>query len=372
MEVGLLRSPCENNFLNERWASYTEVDTVGYENPLKIPTDWDFAGFYEAYTVVDGDVLPVPQVESEDVDAGDLLNFGTTTALFVDTTRPCDDDRGATISQRTDILSSEDCCTIVHFEVEAMIPIKNETSGAYPEITKDNITLFVNGEECFVRIDPFTYNTNGYNSELCCCDREGDVRGWYTIKGVAILDKDLINTEDYSASVLGTILVKPNSQMLIGEAKIYPATCYNSNDVFIVPVPETGGYLNIETKEDMLEDLDKVKIITVRNHIVAPIYQTFDVRVVFQKDETSLLSIEDVSNSIRTEVINYFLPTNQTLGNALNTLDIANQINDLPGVARARVVLTPRSTELAARANDLGDYVLTDAEFPILGKVTLG
>jgi len=253
-----------------------------------------------------------------------------------------------------------------------MNPNLNEETGAYPAVTKDDISLFINGQECFVRIDAFEYNTEGYVSEICCCDREGDVRGWYTVKGVYILDNAIIDPDDFSASVLGTILIKPNTQLLLGEAKIYPATCFTSNDVFVVPVPEVGGYLNIETKEDILEDLDKIKIITIRNHIVAPIYQTFDVRVVFAKDETSILTLEDVTNSIRTEIVTYFLPKNRTLGDRLNTIDIANTINDLPGVARARVVLTPRNIDMQDRVNELGDYVLTDAEFPILGRIQLG
>jgi len=372
VEAKLLRSPCENNLVNERWASYTNQDVIGYEDPIKVPTDWDLKGFYEVYTVIDGDILPVPQVNEEDVDAGNLLNFGTATGLFVDATRPCDDNRGATIGQRTDVLTTDDCCTVVHFEVEVMNPNWNVQTESYPVITKDDLTLFINGEELFTRIDPFIYNTNGYLSNICCCDREGDVRGWYTIKGVYLLDAETIDPDDFSASVLGTIFVKPNAQLLIGEAKIYPATCLTSNDVFVVPVPEVGGYLNIETKEDILADLDQIKMITVRNHIVAPIYQTFDIRVVFKRDETSLLTLEDVANTIKTEIVTLFLPKNQKLGARLNTLDVANIINDLPGVARARVVLEPRSADLQARTNELGDYVLTDAEFPILGRIQLG
>lgn len=372
VEANLLRSPCENNLLNERWASYTEQDAVGYDNPLKIPTTWDLQGFYEAYTVEDGDILPVPAVGGEDVDAGDLLNFGTSTGLFVDTTRPCDDNRGAAISQRTDILSGDNCCTIVHFEVEALNPNLNTTTGAYPEVTKNDISLFINGQECFVRIDPFVYNTDGYKSEVCCCDREGDVRGWYTVKGVCILDNNIIDPDDLTAEVLGTILVKKNTQLLLGKAKIYPSSCFTSNDVFIVAVPEVGGYLNIETKEDILANLEEKKMISVRNHIVAPIYQTFDVRVVFKKDETSILTLTDVTNSIRSEVVNFFLPQNRNLGDKLNTLDIANELNDLPGVARARVVLTPRNPDLQERETELGDYELTDAEFPVLGTLNLG
>lgn len=372
VEEKLLRSPCENNFINERWASYNEKDAVGYEDPLKIPTDWGISGFYEYYTVMDGDILPVPKVDGSAVDAGDLLNFGTSTALFVDTTRPCGDSRGATISQRTNIVTQDQCCTILHFEVEAMIPLQDDATGAYPPVTRDDISLFIEGQECFVRIDPFYYNTEGYVSDPCCCDREGDVRGWYTVKGVAILDNNKIDPDDFSADILGTVLIKSNTQMLLGKAKIYPGVCFTSNDVFIVPVPEVGGYLNIETKEQILSDLDKKKMTTIRNHIVSPIYQTFDVRVVFKKDETSLLTIEDVTNSIRTEIVSFFLPKNQSLGAQLNTLDIADTINDLPGVARARVVLTPRNPDLVARSNDLGDYLLTDAEFPVLGKITLG
>jgi len=367
---GLLRSPCGNNFLNGRWSSYNLQTVVGYTNPLKIPTDWTLSGFYEAYTVMDGDILPLPKVNGVSVDAGDLLNFGTTTGLYVDTTRPCDDARGATITQESSITTSGDCCTVVHFEVEAMNPNLNTTTGAYPEITSNDISLYINGRECYIQIDPFTFNTDGYNTETCCCDREGNVRGWYTVKGVCILDDEYINADDLSGSITGTILVKQNTQLILGEAKVYPQTCLTSNDVFIVAVPETGGYLNIETKENILEDLDEIKMVSVRNHILAPIYQTFDVRVVFKKDETSVLTVDDVTNSIQTEVINFFLPQNRSLGDRLNTVDIANLLNDLPGVARARVLLTPRNADLLERVDELGDYQLTDVEFPILGDIT--
>jgi hypothetical protein len=371
VDVGLLRSPCSNNFLNGRWASYTEQSAVGYDNPLKIPNDWSFGGFYEAYTVNANDTLPLPPVNGEDVSVSGLLNFGTSTALYVDTTRACDDNANSTISQQVTLTANETCCTIISFELEALNPNWNETRQQYPEVTSNDISLYVNGKECYLQIDAFEYNTEGYNVETCCCEREGDVRGWYIVKGVALLDEEYIDPTDYSASVLGSIVIKPNRQLLLGEAKIYPNVNLCANDVFIVPVPETGGYLNIETKENILEELDEIKMITVRNHIISPIYQTFDVRVVYQKDETSLLSIQDVTNAIRNEIINYFSPSNRKLGDRINTLDISNNLNDLNGVARARVVLEARSADLQERVNDLGDYILTDAEFPVLGKITL-
>ena len=166
-------------------------------------------------------------------------------------------------------------------------------------------------------------------------------------------------------------MVKPNNQLLLGEVSIYPDTCFTSNDVFIVPVPENGGYLNIETKETILDDMESIKMVTVRNHIISPIYQTFDIRVVFKKDETSIISLEEVSNSIRSAIVTSFQPSNRKLGDRINTVDFNNLINDVQGVDRARVILTPRNPELAARIDELGDYQLTEAEFPILGRIQL-
>jgi len=370
--AGLLPSPCQNVVDNPNWSSYTLQDISGYTEQKKIPTDWDFRGFYELYTMEEGDILPLPDLSGTDVDVGDLLNFGTSSALYVDTSRACADNRGSLLNQNVSILGNTDCCTVVHFELEVLNPNQDSDTSQYPAITSDTLDLYINGLKCFTRYDAFTYNTEGYVSNTCCCDREGDVKGWYVVKGVFLLDNSELDSDTGIANILLSVFVKPNNQLLLGNVRVYPESCLTSNDVFIVPVPENGGYLNVETKELMLSDMDKIKMVTVRNHIISPIYQIFDVRVVFKKDETSIISTEEVSNSIRTEIVNAFLPANNELGGLLNTVDFINFINDVPGVDRARVVLTPRSPELASRVNDLGDYQLLESEFPILGKVQLG
>jgi len=369
--AGLLPSPCQNVVTNSTWSNYTLTTIAGYTEQKKFPTDWDFRGFYEVYTIEDGDILPTPDIDDNDVDAGTLLNFGTTSALYSDTSRPCNDERGSLISQRVSILGNTECCTVVHFEVEVLSSNKNPETEQYPAITSDNLDLYINGQKCFTRYDSFTYNTEGYVSDACCCDREGDVKGWYVVKGVSILNVSDVDTSTGVADLLATIFVKPNNQLIIGDVRVYPDNCLNSNDVFIVPVPENGGYLNVETKEQILSDMDKIKMVTVRNHLIAPIYQTFDVRVVFKKDETSIITTSEIINSIRTEIVNSFLPSNNTLGGRLNTVDFNNLINAIPGVSRARVTLTPRSPEVASRVDELGDYQLLESEFPILGKISL-
>jgi hypothetical protein len=372
VEAGLLPSPCKNVVTNPDWADYTLQTITGYDEQKKIPTDWDFRGFYERYTVENGDILPLPDLEGNDVNVGTLLNFGTTSALYADTSRACGDNRGSLISQNVSLVGNTECCTVIHFELEVLNPNQDPDTQQYPAITKDNVELYINGIKCFTRFDSFVFNTEGYVSQECCCDREGDVKGWYVVKGVFLLDETELDTTTGNASVLASIFVKPNNQLLLGNVRVYPDSCFNSNDVFVVPVPENGGYLNVETKETMLEDMDKIKMVTVRNHILAPIYQTFDVRVVFRKDETSIITTEEVTNSIRTEIVNAFLPSNNELGGRLNTVDFNNLINDVPGVARAIVTLTPRSPEVAARVDSLGDYQLLDAEFAILGSIQLG
>jgi len=369
--AGLLPSPCQNVITNPVWADYVLTSIAGYDDQKKIPTDWDYRGFYELYTVEEDDVLPTPDLDGADVVVGSLLNFGTTSGLYVDTSRACDDNRGSLLNQTVSILGNTECCTVVHFEVEVLNPNQDPSTGQYPAVTKDNLDLYINGQKCFTRYDSFIFNTEGYLAETCCCDRQGDVKGWYVVKGVFLLDDTELDASNGIADILATVFVQPNSQLIIGDVRVYPDNCFNSNDVFVVPVPENGGYLNVETKEQILEDMDVIKMVTVRNHIVAPIYQTFDVRVVFKKDETSIISTEEVTNSIRTEIVNAFLPSENELGGRLNTVDFNNIINDVPGVDRARVVLTPRSPEVAARIDELGDYQLLDSEFPILGKIQL-
>ena len=366
IDAELVNNPCYNEFTNSRFDSYNEISVVGSSDDVKVPTDWSNDGFYEYYTVESGDTILVP----ESLNVSDVLNFGTSSALYVDTTRTCDDDQSALIQQRVDVeASSDECCNIVHFEVEVFNPNKDDASGSYPSVDGNDIALYINGESCNVRFDKFVYNSNGYNSESCCCNREGDVDGWYVIKGIYILDNTTIDAETEIASILCTILVKENRNLLIGECNVYIDNSRDSNDVFIVPVPENGGYLSIETKDTILDAIDKIDMITVRNHIIAPIYQTFDVKVIFKKDETSILTLDDVTNSIRSEINNTFLPINRSLGDRLNTNDIADTISDIPGVARVRITLIPRSSEMEERVNELGDYELLESEFPVLGSI---
>jgi len=369
VDAELLPSPCTNVVDNPNWSDYDLKTITGYTEQKKIPNDWDMRGFYELYTVESGDILPLTDIEGEEVDVGDLLNFGTTSALYSDTSRVCDDNRGSLLNQNVSILGNTEGCTVVHFEVEVLNTNKDLATGLYPEISNSNLDIYINGLKCFTRYDAFTYNTEGYVSNTCCCDREGDVKGWYVVKGIFLLDNSELDSDTGIADVLLSIFVKPNNQLLLGNVKVYPDSCFTSNDVFIVPVPENGGYLNVETKEQILEDMDKIKMVTVRNHIILPIYQIFDVRVVFKKDETSIISTEEVTNTIRTEIVNAFLPSNNSLGERLNTVDFSNTINEIAGVARATVALTPRSPELAARVDELGDYQLLASEFPILGKI---
>lgn len=369
--AGLLPSPCKNTVTNPVWSDYTLKTLSGYEEQKKIPNDWDFRGFYERYAVEAGDILPLQDLDSSDVDAGSLLNFGTTTALYSDTSKPCEDDKGSLISQTVSLVGNTECCTVVHFEVEVLNTNQDPATRQYPAITNSNLELYINGIKCFTRFDAFSYNTEGYVSSECCCGREGDVKGWYVVKGIFLLDESDLDNANGTTDVLASIFVKPNNQLLLGDVRVYPDSCFNSNDVFIVPVPENGGYLNVETKETMLEDMDAIKMVTVRNHILAPIYQTFDTRVVFRKDETSIITTEEVVNSIRTEIVTAFLPSNNTLGGRLNTVDFNNLINDIPGVARAVVTLTPKSPEVASRVDSIGDYQLLDSEFPVLGKIQI-
>jgi hypothetical protein len=367
IDVGIINTPCYNEFVNPRFSDYIEIPVVGQEENIKKPTNWGYDGFYDIYTIETGDIIPIPDTPTAD----DILNFGTSSALYVDSTKPCEDDQGALLQQRVDSQVSDGCCNIVHFEVEILNPNKNDETGAFEEIIKDDVSLYINGEQCFYRIDKFKSNSNGYNSDSCCCDREGNVDGWYVIKGAYILDNSIIDENTNTASLLSTIYIRPNRNFVLGECKVYIDNTRSSNDIFIVPVPTQGGYLNIETKEDILESMDKIDMVSVKNHIIAPIYQVFDVKVVYRKDETSILTLDDINNSIRSEINNLFLPVNSSLGNKLNTIDIANSINNITGVSRSRITLIPRSEDMIDRVNELGDYELLESEFPILGNIII-
>jgi hypothetical protein len=368
---GLFNNKCTNEFINEWWAKWSPVNAGG-DTIRKIADFWSFGGFYDAFTVEgydlnSSDVLPLP-LEPK---AFGLLNTGTNTGLYVDTTRPCDDNKVGEISQRVEITTlGKDCCTTVHFVVECMLP-EIRDDGTYAPVTKEQITLMINRKEIYVDIKPFEFSSEGYVAEDCCCDRFGDKEGWYVVRGVYEFNNSEVDDLTLSTFLNASIIVKPNVNMLIGKAEIYPEICIEGNDVFIVPVPETGGNINIETKEEMLERMEPLKMVAVRNHILTPIYQTFDVSVVFRKDETSILSTEEVSNSIKSTIVSQFLPKNRKLGDTLNALDFNDILAELPGVERVRVQLLPSSSEVQDRLNSLGDYKLTDCEFPILGQVYL-
>jgi hypothetical protein len=220
--AGLLPSPCKNAVTNPWWSDYNLEDIAGYDEQKKIPTDWDFRGFYERYTVESGDVLPLPDLDSNDVDVGTILNFGTTSALYVDSSRTCGDNRGSLINQNVSIIGNTDCCTVVHFEVEVLNPNQDPSTGLYPEITKDNLDLYINGIKCFTRFDEFVFNTEGYIAEECCCDREGDVNGWYVAKGVFLLDESELDTTTGQAMFSLLFLLKQTINFFWVTLRVYP------------------------------------------------------------------------------------------------------------------------------------------------------
>ena len=370
-ECGLFPKMCNNEFTNEWWSTWTPMDASG-GIIRKIPDYWSFGGFYDVYTVegynqTSSDILPLPNQPT----AFGLLNTGTYTGLYVDTTRPCDDSKVGEISQRVEIPTNKiDCCTTVHFVVECMLP-EIQDDGTYPQVSKEHITLMINRREIFVDIKPFKFTTEGYIADDCCCDRNGNKSGWYVVRGTYEFSNDEINTDTMSTFMTASIIVKSNVNMLIGKAEIYPELCYEGNDVFVVPVPENGGYINVETKQEMLDRMEEIKMVAVRNHIVAPIYQVFDIGIVFKRDESSILTSEEIANMIRSTMVEQFLPKNRKLGDTLNSLDFDNILRELPGVARVRVTLSPVSSEMQERENSLGDYRLSDCEFPILGQINL-
>jgi hypothetical protein len=361
VDAGLLNSPCFNAFGNSNFSNYKLTSGV------KIPTNWVSDGFYELRTVEEGDTIPV----SDNPNVSDILNFGTNSALYVDTTRPCEDDKGSLLQQQVSVTIGDECCKIVKFEVEVFNPNKDDITGGVSPITEDDIELYVDSQKCFMQFSSFIVNTNGYVANSCCCEREGDVSGWYVVKGIAIADNSKINLELDTLDILATVLVKPNRNLIIGDCKVFLDNSICSNDVFVVAVPTNAGYLDIDTKSMMIDAMDKIDMVSVRNHILAPKYETFDVKVVFKKDETSILTLENITNSIKAEISNSFLPINRKLGDQLNTIDLSNLVNDVAGVARARVTLLPRSSYMKQRETELGDYVLFDSEFPILGSIII-
>ena len=375
VEAELLRSPYQNVVRNPRFSDYTTETGLEFVEPTKLPTVWELVGCNNVFVVERGDVLPIPPFEDEDVGVSDVLNFGTDTALYVDTSRPCDDERGAVLQQSFTIPARSDCCNVVHFEVECLNPLRSPVNLSFPSILEDNISLFINGKKCFTRIDRFKYNTEGYVKVDGCCDREGDVVGWFVVKGVMFIDNDIIDQIDNTAPINIQILVSPDLKILIHDVSVYPGFTFGdlgcSNDVFIVPVPENGGFLGVDQRERMLEKLNPISMINVRNHILFPIYQTFDVRVAYKRDENSLISVEALNNSIRSAVISSFLPINRKLGDNVNSTKIIDMINEIPGVLHSRVILTPRNLDMKNRVDTWGDYRLTDAEFPVLGTLTV-
>lgn len=366
---GLVQSPCSNEIINERFKEYTVIS--GPNGSIKDPAYWDMRGFGSAYTVEAGDTVPVPSLSGPTTSISDLLNFGTTSGLFVDTARTCDDFQASVMTQNIEVDVTSECCNVIHFEAEVM-NVEIDSGGTHLPVSLNDVGVYINGEKCFSRISEFKLNSSGYKSEECCCDREGDVVGWYVVKGIALLNEDQIDTETQTAKVLTSVVVRSNQSLLFGEIAVYPSSCLNANDVFIVPVPETGGALNIATKDQILTDLDQIDMINVRNHIISPIYQVFDIRVIFVRDESSILSSEEIATTIRSELVSSFLPRNRKLGDTLNTLDFQNLVNDIQGVARASLSLIPRSLELRERQSELGDVQLLQSEFPILGKIVIG
>jgi hypothetical protein len=370
VNAGLLRSPCESVLVNGKWDDYIiTANTDG--DDVRIPTTWRTAGFYQAIVVNREDTLPLlnsPKVT-------DLLNTGTEIALFADTVGSCDVAQDSIIVQNATIPVADGTCPIIQFEVEVMNPEITD-NGTYPDITSNDIAIYINSKECFVQITPFEYNISGYVANACECERKGNISGWYLIKGIAFIAPEYI--KDTEANIETSIVVKANHSLLLGEVKVFPTNTYSSNDVFIVPVPNTGGFVSTEVKRDILSRIDPLSMICVRNNIIRPKYRTFDVRVIFKKDESVFMSINEIIGNIKSKIVEIFLPQNMKLGQTLSAIEMSNEIASLPGLLRSTVILTPREGEGAeylSRSNEdtaLGNFQLKEGDFPILGEVLIG
>ena len=387
--IGLLKSICENELLNERFSSYFLDEDVGLGKVVKVPNDWSLEGFTQSFVIenTDTDILPINDA-LPDVLPVELLNAGTSSALFVDTTQLCESDEKGRISQRRRVLFDKPTCNLIRFEVEVINPLKDE-EGNFADVLPTDITLKINDVPCFTRLNYFNYSTEGYVDNECDCMRSGNIgrkdvsivnenqnvdvtiaaSSWYLFTGVYMVSNYTLNNEDLGNDFIFTVEVDTNRTLVVGKITAYPVKCLDTNDVFIVPVPNTAGYLNIATKEQILEDIDRIDMINVRNHILSPIYQPFDVRVTFKKNETSIRTLEAIGNDVRAVVTDYFSPVNQKLGSKINAVDISRIVDDIDGVERNRVLVLPKNTNMKQRMNDLGDFSLTEAEFPILANV---
>ena len=377
--AGLIRSQYENELANARFQmtkSYTNIEG----ELITLPEIWNITGFHRAFTVFRGDDNVVTMSIPEDnIIVDDILNTNTNTALFVDTTAVCETEQCPYLVQNAEIIFPQENCNVIRFDVEVLNPIK--VNGHYGSLDEDDIMLFVNGERIQTRIKQFLYSTDGYSSEAGACVRYGDVdrriegnkeySAWMTVSGVYYVDDEIIDRETLLGKLDFQVYIKPNRFFFIGEVNAFPLSCQDANDVFIVIVPNNAGYLNIATRNEILNDIDRIDMLNVRNHILAPIYQTFDVKVIFKRDETSLITLDNLINEIKTRIADYFSPFNQQLGAKINTHDIADILKEINGVLRARVILEPKNENMKNRVNEYGDYQLTEAEFPILGSVTL-
>ena len=382
-QIGLLKSNCENELLNDWFSNYTLQEDVGLGRYVKVPTTWDLSGFSQCFTIEtnDDDNLPIGDAYPE-VKPIDVLNTGTDSALFVDTTQLCEGDTVGKIEQTVRVHFDRIDCNMVRFEVEVMNPIKDE-EGNFNDVDLGSVILKINDEICFVRQNYFDYSTEGYNIDECSCRRSGNIgektlsnyteskSSWYILNGVYIVQDNTVWEDDFGVELKFTVEIAGNKTLVIGRVKAYPVTCLDTNDVFIVPVPNNAGTLNVATREEILNDIDRIDMINVRNHILSPIYQPFDVRVTFKKNETSIRTLEAISNEIRTVITDYFAPTNQILGAKINAITISRLVDDVEGVERNRIQVIPINRNMKDRINDLEDYSLTEAEFPLLSRILI-
>lgn len=214
---------------------------------------------------------------------------------------------------------------------------------------RKNVPLFVGSQNRAVTISDYEfYLTKNFNAILA--------------------SNSVINNTEFVDSVIGYYygigLKSPNEDTNVLLNQVTFMTSSNFANVYVYCVPKLGGvkedntpiFLSQSQKQVIVNELNKIKMLTQTIVPMDPVYQTFDLGVALPeevpnlaiKDETVLTVVreknsrqskEKLKQDVNNIITSYFNLKNTKLGQVVSLLEISNQILALPGI---KSILTQR------------------------------
>ena len=152
--------------------------------------------------------------------------------------------------------------------------------------------------------------------------------------------EDLILAE-LNAYVQQVVTLNQNEYYDINPSAMVPETSgFNYNNIYMYILPKYGFNVNNNLKARILDFLEVHKMLTL-NYIIEDInYVYVNVTIKFDRYKTSIKTIPEIENDLRTVIRDYFSKYKQKVGGTIKYSELLSNLNSVDGVSSLTMSLS--------------------------------